>query len=176
MVALPAILVRAAETRDVDTIVSFSAAMALETEMRQLDVDRLRQGTLSLLRCPGYGFFQVAEVVDRTAPLIIGQLMVTYEWSDWRNGVFWWIQSVYVDPAWRRQGVFSRMHDTVLAAARARGDVCGVRLYVEQNNRIAQAAYRRVGLKPSCYAVYEKDFSLVHHIPLQDRPQEAEEG
>lgn len=173
MTGAPEIVVRGAEERDVDTIVSFSAAMALETEMRRLDPDRLRQGTLSLLQSPAYGFFQVAEVLTGPSARIIGQLMVTYEWSDWRNGAFWWIQSVYVDPAWRRQGVFRHMHHMVLAAASARQDVCGVRLYVEQDNHVAQAAYRRVGLKPSCYAVYEHDFSLTHRLPLEDRPHEA---
>jgi ribosomal protein S18 acetylase RimI-like enzyme len=168
MTGAPEIIVRRAEQKDVDTIVSFSAAMALETEMRRLDADRLRQGTMSLLQSPAYGFFQVAEVRSGPSPRIIGQLMVTYEWSDWRNGIFWWIQSVYVDPAWRRQGVFRHMHDMVLAAANARQDVCGVRLYVEQDNHVAQAAYRRVGLRPSCYAVYENDFTLTQRLPLED--------
>ena len=173
MAAAPDILVRAAEQRDVDTIVSFSAAMALETELRRLDADRLREGTLALLQCPVYGFFQVAEIPTGPSSQIVGQLMVTYEWSDWRNGVFWWIQSVYVDPPWRRQGIFRYMHDTVMAAAKARAEVCGVRLYVEQDNRIAQAAYRRVGLRPSCYAVYEHDFRLTHRVPSEERPQRA---
>lgn len=174
MLASPAVVVRLAEARDVDAIASFSAAMALETEKRRLDVDRLRQGTLSLLQSPAYGFFQVAEVLlDEASPQIIGQLMVTYEWSDWRNGVFWWIQSVYVHPAWRRQGVFRRMHDTIMAAAKRRPDVCGIRLYVEQDNHVAQAAYRRVGLAQSCYEIYENDFSLAHRITLEDRPHEA---
>jgi GNAT superfamily N-acetyltransferase len=173
MAAAPDIVVREAEARDVDTIVAFSAAMALETEMRHLDASRLREGILSLLHTRSYGFFQVAEVPGRPSTGIIGQLMVTYEWSDWRNGLFWWIQSVYVDPAWRRQGVFRRMHDTVLIAAKAREDVCGVRLYVEQDNHVAQAAYRRVGLKPSCYVVYENDFTITQRLPLEEHPHEA---
>jgi ribosomal protein S18 acetylase RimI-like enzyme len=173
MAPAPDILVRAAEPKDVDAIVSFSAAMAWETELRRLDVERLRQGTVSLLQTATYGFFQVAEVLGGPSSPIVGQLMVTYEWSDWRNGVFWWIQSVYVDPLWRRQGVFRRMHDTMLAAAKARPDVCGVRLYVEQDNHIAQAAYRRVGLTPSCYVVYEQDFRLIHRAPFEDHPQQV---
>ncbi len=173
MAPSPNILVRHARQEDVDTIASFSAAMALETEGRRLDIERLRRGTLSLLSSPAYGYFQVAELHDGTSSRIIAQLMITYEWSDWRNGVFWWIQSVYVDPTWRRQGVFRRMHETVLASAKSRPDVCGVRLYVEETNRIAQAAYRRVGLTPSSYAVYEKDFLLAHQMPLTDCPDEA---
>lgn len=173
MKASPTIIVRPARMEDVDTIAAFSAAMAWETEGRQLELDRLRRGTLSLLTSPAYGFFQVAEVAGERGAKLIAQLMVTYEWSDWRNGVFWWIQSVYVDPAWRRQGVFRRMHESVLTAARSRPDVCGVRLYVDAANHIAQAAYRRVGLVPSSYAVFEKDFLYPHRTPLQDCPDEA---
>src|SRR5687768_13747494 len=134
--------------------------MALETENRQLDLVRLREGTLSLLNTPSYGFFMVAEIRDGEQRRLIGQLMITYEWSDWRNGVFWWIQSVYVDPAWRRQGVFRRMHDVIVGQAKADPKVCGMRLYVEQNNRTAQTVYQRVGLSPSAYAVFEQDFVL----------------
>jgi ribosomal protein S18 acetylase RimI-like enzyme len=94
--------------------------------------------------------------------------MITYEWSDWRNGVFWWIQSVYVDPAWRRQGVFRRMHDAIVGQAKADPRVCGIRLYVEQDNRTAQTVYQRVGLSPSAYAVYEKDFVLAPASPAED--------
>lgn len=173
MTSQPTIIVRPARQEDVDTIASFSAAMALETEGRHLDLDRLRRGTLSLLSSPAYGFFQVAELSDGNSSKLIAQLMITYEWSDWRNGAFWWIQSVYVDPVWRRQGVFRRMHEAVMAAAKSRPDVCGVRLYVEEGNHVAQAVYRRMGLTPSSYAVYEKDFLLTHRKPLEDRPDEA---
>ncbi len=167
------IAIRRAHDTDVDTIASFSAAMALETEGRRLDIERLRHGTLTLLRTPAFGFFQVAERLDLPSPIIVGQLMVTYEWSDWRNGLFWWIQSVYVDPPWRRQGLFRRMHESVLAAARERAEVCGIRLYVDAANHIAQRAYRRVGLEPTSYAMYEHDFHLPHRRPLHDRPHEA---
>lgn len=167
------ILVRPARPEDMETIVFFSAAMALETEGRQLDLDRLRTGTSFLLASPAHGFFQVAETTGQGVATLVGQLMVTYEWSDWRNGVFWWIQSVYVDPAWRRQGVFRRLYDTVLTETKQRPEVCGVRLYVDAHNHAAQEAYRRVGLTPSTYMVYEKDFLLAHRRPLQDRPDEA---
>lgn len=173
MNVVSSLVVRNARPEDVETIASFSAAMAWETEHRRLDLQRLQQGTLALLKSPAYGFFQVAEIALRSAPTLIGQLMVTYEWSDWRNGVFWWIQSVYVDPAWRRHGVFRRMHDAVLSTARTRADVCGVRLYVETNNHVAQAAYRRVGLARSSYAVYENDFHFPRRPVLQDQPDEA---
>jgi ribosomal protein S18 acetylase RimI-like enzyme len=155
--------VRPAGIDDVDAIVGFSAAMAWETEQRRLDSAILREGTLSLLRTPSLGFFMVAEARAEGRSVVVGQLMITYEWSDWRNGRFWWIQSVYVDSAWRRQGVFRRMHETVMTAAKAAPDVCGVRLYVEQENTAAQTVYRRLGLLPSGYKVYEQDFVLTPH-------------
>ena len=154
------LIIRAANLDDVESIIAFSAAMALETENRHLDVARLREGTLSLLNTPSYGFFMVAEVRETERPRLVGQLMITYEWSDWRNGVFWWIQSVYVDPAWRRRGVFRRIHDAVVLQAKADPKVCGIRLYVEQENHAAAAVYQRVGLARSAYQVYEEDFVL----------------
>lgn len=160
--ALPdRILVRSACWNDLEALVAFSAAMALETEGRRLDLARLREGTRSLLAAPDQGFFMVAELPEPGCPHLIGQLMITFEWSDWRNGVFWWVQSVYVDPAWRRRGVFRTMHQHVLDKAKADTRVCGIRLYVERDNRAAQAVYQRVGLAPSAYAVYEQDFVLV---------------
>ena len=154
------LIIRAANLDDVESIIAFSAAMAFETENRHLDVARLREGTLSLLNTASYGFFLVAEIGDGEQRRLIGQLMITYEWSDWRNGVFWWIQSVYVDPAWRRRGVFRRIHEAVVSQAKADVKVCGLRLYVEQDNHTAEAVYQRVGLKRSVYKVYEQDFVL----------------
>jgi predicted GNAT family acetyltransferase len=102
---------------------------------------------------------ELEQVGDRR---LLGQLMITYEWSDWRNGAFWWIQSVYVDPAWRRKGVYRRLHDTVVETGKADNRMCGIRLYVAQDNRVAQTVYQRVGLTPSRYDVYEDDFVLKH--------------
>jgi len=152
--------VRHAGPDDVVKIALFSAAMALETEGRRLDLDRLYDGTIALLESPDRGFFMVAELEQADDRQLLGQLMITYEWSDWRNGAFWWIQSVYVDPAWRRRSVFRRMHETVMAAAKTSPNVCGVRLYVEESNSAAQAVYRKVGLTPSSYVVFETDFVL----------------
>ena len=98
------LFIRPARIQDLDTLTRFSAAMALETERRTLDPLRLRQGTLTVLEEPHHGSFYVAEL--RSDHLVVGQLLITYEWSDWRNAQFWWIQSVYVDPGWRRQGVY----------------------------------------------------------------------
>ncbi len=96
-------------------------------------------------------------------------MMITYEWSDWRNGTFWWIQSVYVDPAWRRRGVYRAMHTAIRKEARATHGVCGLRLYVERANRIAQRAYRQVGMRAAYYHVFEDDFVLRHTPREGDR-------
>jgi GNAT superfamily N-acetyltransferase len=112
------------------------------------------------LERPGYGFYIVAELPEDTRYKPVGQLMITYEWSDWRNGAFWWIQSVYVEPDRRGLGVFRAMHDYILAKAKADPRVCGIRLYVERENRRAQTVYQRVGFSPSAYIVFEQDFVL----------------
>ncbi|MDP3092848.1 MAG: GNAT family N-acetyltransferase [Nitrospira sp.] len=163
--------IRQGRLEDLERLVAFSQAMALETEGRQLDADRLQRGTRALLNSTVHGFFMVAEQPQTRR--VVGQLMITYEWSDWRNATFWWIQSVYVDPSWRRQRVFRTMHAKVIERARADPGVCGVRLYVESENSVAQDVYRRVGLKPSSYSVFETDFVLGHVHSLKDRPDEA---
>ena len=173
MPVLDQLNVRIARPEDALTIESFSAAMALETEGRRLDLDRLHRGTIALIKNPAQGFFFVAELEQGDNRQLLGQLMVTFEWSDWRNGVFWWIQSVYVAPGWRRQGVFRRMHENVVAAAKASPNVCGVRLYVDRHNNAAQEVYRKVGLAPSSYAMFETDFVLAPLTGLEDRPNEA---
>ena len=135
--------------------------MAKETEERTLDLQRLREGTQAVFDDPTRGFYIVAEAPD--AGVVVGQLLVTFEWSDWRNANFWWIQSVYVDPAWRRRGVYRRMHQAVVEQGKARMDVCGIRLYVEGENEIAKHAYDRVGMSRSVYEVFEDDFILSRH-------------
>ena len=165
MSILDHINVRLAKPEDAETIISFSAAMAHETEDRRLDLDRLHLGTIALIESPARGFFMVAELEQADDRRLLGQLMVTYEWSDWRNGAFWWIQSVYVDPDWRRKGVYRRLHNTVVRIGRADTQMCGIRLYVARDNHVAQSVYRRVGLTPSMYEFYEDDFVLKHHGP-----------
>lgn len=163
--------IRQGHLDDLERLVAFSQAMALETEGRRLEIDRLQRGTRALLNSSAHGFFLVA--AQAQTEQVVGQLMITYEWSDWRNAAFWWIQSVYVDPAWRRQGVFRKLHAAVIEQAKADPSVCGVRLYVESDNRVAQDVYRRVGLNPSSYSVFETDFVLGHARSLKDRPDEA---
>ena len=150
--------IRPATKDDADTIIEFNKAMALETENRQLDLATLRKGTIAFLENPNYGFYIVAELPETMSGRPVGQLMITYEWSDWRNGVFWWIQSLYVVPDRRGLGVFRAMHDHILIKAKADPRVCGIRLYVERENRRAQTVYQRVGLTPSMYTVFEQDF------------------
>lgn len=153
--------IRPARVADLDLLVEFSLALAEETEGRRLDRLRLRQGTQALFDEPARGFYLVAEAQDQPSPTVVGQLMITFEWSDWRNATFWWIQSVYVHPDWRRRGVYRTMHRHVLREAKERTDVCGVRLYVEGENKGAQAAYERMGLSPSSYQIFESDFVLI---------------
>lgn len=154
--------VRPATLEDLETLTAFSAAMALETEQRTLDHGRLRLGTRAVLEQPERGRFYVADLRQGSPAdtVTVGQLLLTYEWSDWRNAQFWWIQSVYVHPAWRRQGIYRSMHRAVLDLAQSRTDVCGIRLYVEGHNTIAKRVYERVGLSLSAYQIYESDFVL----------------
>ena len=148
--------VRRATVQDMDVLVEFNAAMALESEGKTLDQRRLRDGVTPLLDGDDRGFYLVAEAEGR----VVGQLMVTYEWSDWRNAHFWWIQSVYVASDWRRRGVYRRLHEYVLDQARLRGDVCGVRLYVDRDNHVAQQVYSSLGMDRSHYDMFEIDFVL----------------
>lgn len=152
--------VRLASQGDLDVLVNFSAAMAMETEGRRLELERLRRGVDAVLKSTEHGFYVVSERHELGSRSVVGQLLVTYEWSDWRNATFWWIQSVYVYTTWRRQGVYRQMHRHVVNMARARQDVCGVRLYVEEHNETAQQVYRQVGLMPAGYRVFEEDFVL----------------
>jgi GNAT superfamily N-acetyltransferase len=161
------VIIRSATPADVDTLVRFSAAMAHETEGRSLDLGRLRHGTAAVLDTPERGFYLVAEIPGSSPhSTLAGQLLITYEWSDWRNATFWWIQSVYVAEAWRRRGIYRKMHEAVLAKARAMPDVCGVRLYVEKDNTVAQRVYEEVGLLRTPYEIFEDDFVLTRERRL----------
>ena len=147
--------IRRAEPDDLDTVVDFNARLAEESEGLMLDRERLRAGVKAVLEDESLGFYLLAE--SGRGPL--GQLALTFEWSDWRNGMFWWLQSVYVRPEHRCQGVLRSLYARVLEMAEARG-VCGVRLYVEKNNVSAQAAYGRLGMARAVFHMYEVDFVL----------------
>lgn len=144
--------VRGAQAADAGAIAGFNAAMAFETEGKRLLPDVLGAGVRRLLGEPGLGFYRVAEAQGE----VIACLMVTTEWSDWRNGRFWWIQSVYVQPAWRRRGVFRALYADVREAALRESDVCGLRLYVEHENAVAQATYRSLGMQQTGYLLFEE--------------------
>ncbi len=150
--------IRLAGARDVDALVAFNASLAWETEGRQLERAMLQAGVESVLSDATRGMYVVME--HRPSGLVIGQLMVTFEWSDWRNAVFWWLQSVYVHSEWRRRGVWTQLYGYVVREAECRGNVAGIRLYVEQDNTIAQTVYERLGLSPTPYRMFEKDFVL----------------
>lgn len=155
------ITIRRAIAADAGQIARHNAAMARETENITLDPARLRLGVEAVLSDPGKGFYTVVEAESPTGgKIVVGQMMITYEWSDWRNGTFWWVQSVYVEPQYRKQGVYRKLYEDVLAEAKARQDVCGIRLYVDKENRSAQKVYERLGMRPAQYAMYEVDFVL----------------
>ncbi|HET6582356.1 MAG TPA: GNAT family N-acetyltransferase, partial [Nannocystaceae bacterium] len=134
----------------------FNAALARETEGKALDRDRLTAGVAALLADEAKGRYFVAT----RDGVVVGALCITYEWSDWRNGVFWWIQSVYVPASARRQGVYSALYRHVDALARASAGVCGLRLYVDHDNERAQAVYAALGMRASHYRCFEVDFVL----------------
>jgi GNAT superfamily N-acetyltransferase len=135
-------------------IASFNAAMAAESEDKGLDLAVLNQGVRYLMDNPREGHYLMAQVDGEAA----GTLMVTVDWSDWRNGRFWWIQSVYVAPRFRRLGVYRAMHKAVSDAAHGDPQACGIRLYVERDNSGAQATYRTMGMFETHYRLYEQTF------------------
>lgn len=150
------ISIRLADARDLETLVQFNQAMARETEAKELDQDVLTAGVKNLLGNNQHGFYVVAEQSDSKSIEVIGSLMVTYEWSDWRNGLFWWIQSVYIKPRFRRRGIYRQLYRFVKELARREQDVRGFRLYVEKENHIAQRTYEQLGMAETHYLMYEE--------------------
>ena len=148
------ITMRHAINSDLDTLVRFNSAMAQETEEKELALETLRRGISAILDDASRGFYLVAEAAGEP----VAQLMVTNEWSDWRNSWFYWLQSLYVRPEFRRRGVFRLMYRYVERQARQSGNVCGIRLYVERTNTRAQEAYVNLGMVHSHYDMYEVEF------------------
>ncbi|MFP4527939.1 MAG: GNAT family N-acetyltransferase [Candidatus Kapaibacterium sp.] len=144
--------IRIAESKDKDKIKEFNLALARETEDMMLDESAVAEGVTALLRNKQLGFYLVAEKDGE----IVASLMVTTEWSDWRNGLFWWIQSVYVVPQHRREGIYRDMYDKVKDLAKDMPDVIGFRLYVEKDNLQAQKTYTALGMAETFYKIYEE--------------------
>ncbi|MFL5341214.1 MAG: GNAT family N-acetyltransferase [Gemmataceae bacterium] len=148
------VTIRSATPADAGVIAEYNHRLALETENKVLDPPVLAAGVARVLGDPSRGLYFVAEAGGD----VVGQLMVTFEWSDWRNGWVWWLQSVYVRADRRGRGVFRRLFEFALAKAKAAGDVVSVRLYVEKENAPAIATYERLGFE-------NMHFNLMH-LPL----------
>lgn len=153
--------IRRATGDDADTIAEFNRRLAWETEGKRLDADVLARGVQAVLHDAHKGFYTIAERDGEP----IGQTLITFEWSDWRNGWYWWIQSVYVSESARRGGVFRAIVEHIRSQALADASVIGLRLYVEPGNTRAQAVYRNLGLEPEGYELYGQ-------YPLPGRPNE----
>ncbi len=148
------ITIRIAEEKDASAMVEFNQAMALETEGKRLEPEKIEKGVKAVFRDEKKGFYVVAENQDGE---IIGGLMIIFEWSDWRNAWFWWIQSVYILPEGRGKKIYSRLYDFVKKEADKKGNVCGFRLYVETENKHAQKVYEKVGMDASHYLMFEEE-------------------
>ena len=142
---------RAAERDDAAPIIEFQIAMARETEGLELDREVLTRGVEALFHEPYLGRYFVAEVDGR----VVGSLMITYEWSDWRNGMIWWIQSVYVIPDFRRKGIYAGLYEHIKTLVDGEANVRGIRLYVDRRNTAAQEVYRRLGMNGEHYQLFE---------------------
>lgn len=150
-----AIRIRPADLDDVSLMARWAEAMALETEDRQLDPDTVRRGIQLAIEDPVRGQYFMAEIAGEP----VGTLMITYEWSDWRCAWWWWIQSVYVVTGHRRRGVYRALYAYVLALAKARDDVCGLRLYADRDNVNAHRTYEFLGMVDSGYRMFEADLT-----------------
>ena len=143
--------IRFAELQDFDTIAFFNQAMAMETEQMKIENSVAIDGVRNLINQPQYGFYVVAEIETK----IVGSLLITYEWSDWRNDLIWWIQSVYVKPEYRKMKVFKTLLNFIEEEAQLKNVSC-VRLYMEKENRNAHQTYEHCGFNETHYRVFEK--------------------
>ncbi|MCU0709561.1 MAG: GNAT family N-acetyltransferase [Pirellula sp.] len=147
--------IRPAVSTDVETIAHFNIALCRETEGRELDSVKVTNGVRRFVTEPNRGRYFVAEIDGK----VVGQAAYTFEWSDWRNGEIWWIQSVYVHPHFRSKGVFRTLFTHIKELGEADEDCCGIRLYMERENEAARESYRRLGFSETGYVVFERLFS-----------------
>ena len=143
--------IRNATQEDLPFIAAANTDLATETEGKALDPNLLQPGIQAVLDDPSLGRYYVAEIEGK----VVGQLMTTSEWSDWRNGLFLWIQSVYVLPGHRGDGVFRALFGHLSELAKVDHRICGIRLYVDRSNGRAQEVYARLGMHRSNYGVME---------------------
>jgi GNAT superfamily N-acetyltransferase len=151
--------IRRATAADEAVLVAFNSAIAWETEHKKLDPATLTAGVRAVLANSDRGFYTVAEA----GGAVVGQMMITFEWSDWRNGWFWWIQSVYVRDDMRRAGVFRALYAAIAEQAAAAPSVIGLRLYFDRDNARAQQTYRMMGMSDTSYGMME-----VYPLPGRD--------
>jgi len=144
-------LVRRALDGDIPSIVRFNLSMALETESLVLEPDIIQKGVETVFRENSHGFYIVCEVEEQVQAC----LMITYEWSDWRNGLFWWIQSVYVEKDFRKKGLYKLMYSFIKSLTDKNDGIAGVRLYVDDDNRKAQNVYKKLGMLKTNYQLFE---------------------
>lgn len=143
------------EVCDIDTIVQFQADMAMESEGCVLDKEKVTKGVTAAMLDDSKGIYWVAKTDERT----IGSLMITREWSDWNNEWYWWIQSVYVTPRYRKQGVYKVMYQKVKDAAKE-NNVSQIRLYADKTNLSAQKVYQSLGMHESHYLMFEEEIGI----------------
>ena len=146
------VAIRRANSKDSEVVVEFNRRLAEESEGKMLDVALLRAGVAQALADPQRAAYFLAE----DSGLVVGQIMITTEWSDWRNGWFWWIQSVYVRPEARRRGVFRALFEHISQTARQDPSIIGLRLYVDDENHAAQETYRNMSMVDAGYFVLER--------------------
>lgn len=145
------VLVREGNSGDIPLIIGFQKAMALETEALHLEENILQKGVEAVFADANKGRYFVAALDGK----VIASLMTTYEWSDWRNGWIWWIQSVYVIPSARGKGIYKRMYNFLQEKLKESPDVRGIRLYVDKSNRSANAVYEKLGMNGEHYSLFE---------------------
>ncbi len=145
-------IIRKALAQDAAELADFNIRMARETEGMELIPEVIRSGVETMIANPDWGFYLVVELDNG----IQASLMITTEWSDWRNGMFWWIQSVYVRPEYRRQGLYRELYARVKEYAEQEPQVCGFRLYVERDNEAAQKSYTALGMHETPYRLFEE--------------------